>query len=105
MEGRRGRPSSSTNTTLCICELRQSTYEDERLELALGEKDQVRYPGLSVVVSVDDELPRLKARQLKPYLDDFAQICGTKITETLGSNQVALGLGKSYAICVGADEA
>ena len=42
---------------------------------------------------------------MKPYLDDFAQICGTKITEILGSNQVALGLGKSYAICVGADEA
>ena len=53
--------------------------------------------------SYDGELKYLKERKLMPYLDDFAQICGTKVMEKRGRASAQL-MNREMALCFGRNE-
>lgn len=49
----------------------------------------------------DSEVEHFKGMELRPFLDDFAQIVGTKANATTKANVL---LGADYALCFGADD-
>ena len=58
-----------------------------------------------VAVSADSEVQPWLSRTLKPYLDDFAQICGTSVSQKRGTANVVFDPAAQVAICFGKDEA
>ncbi len=58
-----------------------------------------------IAVSVDSEVLPWLSRTLKPYLDDFAQICGVSVSQKRGSANVVFDPKAQAAICFGKDEA
>ncbi len=58
-----------------------------------------------IAVSVDYEVLPWLSRSLKPYLDDFAQICGVSVSQKRDSSNVVFDPKAQVAICFGKDEA
>jgi L-ribulose-5-phosphate 4-epimerase len=58
-----------------------------------------------VSVSADPEVLPWLSHTLKPYLDDFAQICGTKVNQKRGPANAVFDPLLNAAICYGKDEA
>lgn len=56
-----------------------------------------------VSVSADAEVKPWLGRRLRPYLDDFAQICGVSAGRKRGSANVVFDPDQSVAICYGQD--
>ena len=56
-----------------------------------------------VSVSADTEVKPWLGRRLRPYLDDFAQICGVSAGRKRGSANVVFDPGRGVAICYGQD--
>jgi len=59
----------------------------------------------SIAVSADAELKPWLNRRLKPYLDDFAQICGISAGRRRGTANVVFDPKRGVAICYGKDPA
>ena len=57
-----------------------------------------------IAVSADSEVLPWISRSLKPYLDDFAQICGVSVSQKRGSASVVFYPDEQVAICLGKDE-
>ena len=57
----------------------------------------------AVAVSADPEVKPWLNRRLKPFLDDFAQICGTSAGQRRGSADVVFDRDRGVAICYGKD--
>ena len=57
-----------------------------------------------VAVSADGEVLPWLSRSLKPYLDDFAQICGVSVSQKRGSASVVFDPAEQVAICFGKNE-
>lgn len=58
-----------------------------------------------IAISADREVLPWLARSLKPYLDDFAQICGVSVSQRRGSASVVFDPQAQVAVCFGKDEA
>ncbi len=58
-----------------------------------------------ISVSEDSEVLPWLNRTLKPYLDDFAQICGISVSGKRGSANVVFDPQRQVAVCFGKDEA
>lgn len=57
-----------------------------------------------IAVSADREVLPWLSSTLKPYLDDFAQICGVSVSQKRGSASVIFDPAEQVAICFGKDE-
>ena len=57
-----------------------------------------------IAVSADNEVLPWISRSLKPYLDDFAQICGVSVSQKRGSASVVFDPAEQVAICFGKNE-
>lgn len=78
---------------------RSSIYDDlpqENDEITVAD-------GEFALPSYDGELKHLKGSKLMPYLDDFAQICGTKVMKKRGRASAKL-MNYDKALCFGKDE-
>lgn len=79
--------------------MRSSIYDD-----ISPESDETAFvDGEFSLPSYDGELKYLKERKLMPYLDDFAQICGTKVMEKRGRASAQL-MNREMALCFGRNE-
>ena len=74
---------------------------DEEKSLALALQKTTRE---GIAVSADGEVLPWLSRTLKPYLDDFAQICGVSVSQKRGSASVVFDPVARVAICFGKDE-
>lgn len=83
---------------------RESLEVDDLVEDSMMKIYRKELGDPNLVVSADEEVKLLEKASLKPYLDDFAQICGPKVTEHKKKNNVVFGPSLSYAICFGSDE-
>ena len=57
-----------------------------------------------IAVSTDSEVLPWLSRTLRPYLDDFAQICGISVSQKRGSANVVFDPVAQAAVCFGKDE-
>lgn len=78
---------------------RADLHTESKGEKSAGRRAREEW-GKHTLVSQDGELIHALPGPLRPYLDDFAQICGVKVTERKKKNNVILDSGARQAICV-----
>ena len=79
-------------------DINDDSTEEENLARALQSTSDE-----AVSVSTDAEVKPWLSRRLRPYLDDFAQICGVSAGHRRGSANVAFDPERGMAICYGQD--
>lgn len=79
-------------------DINDDSAEEENLARALQSTSDE-----AVSVSTDAEVKPWLSRRLRPYLDDFAQICGVSAGHRRGSANVVFDPERGMAICYGQD--
>lgn len=93
-EERLGRPTEQRD------DIHSDTEEEANITRALQATSRD-----TVAVSADSEVKPWLDRRLRPYVDDFAQICGTSVGRRRGSSNVVFDPNRGVAICYGKDPA
>lgn len=95
-----------------VFEERLGRKTDQRIDINCDTEEEANIArtlqatsGEAIAISDDPEVKPWIHRRLRPYLDDFAQICGISAGKRRGSSNVVFDRKRGVAICYGKDTA